>query len=228
MSDRKRKTKDPCQACFLHKDLCICALTPRLALRTRVLLLIHAKELKRTTNTGRLAVRALSNSEMRVRGLVDKPVNLEDIESGPYRNLLFFPSESAAELTAELVASDSRPIQLIVPDGNWRQASKVPYRHKELAGIPHIKISAKNTASVHLRAEHTPEGMATLEAIAHALRIIEGENVYCDLMGFFNAKLERTLIGRGQKNAPVEYDRTYHRRVGFNSSAVAPTEKVVP
>jgi DTW domain-containing protein YfiP len=39
--------------------------------------------------------------------------------------LLFYPSEDAVELDKELVAQDQKPIQLIVPDGTWRQASKV-------------------------------------------------------------------------------------------------------
>lgn len=198
MLERKRKTKDPCPGCFLHKNLCICDLTPKLNLRTQVLLLVHHRELKRTTNTGRLAIRSLANSEMRIRGLVDKPVDLSDISSGEYRNLLFFPSDEALELSLELVDADPRPIRLIVPDGNWRQASKVPYRHPELASVPHVKISKPNLSTHHLRAEHKAEGMATLEAIATALGIIEGQEVYSALMGFYIAKLERTLAGRAK------------------------------
>ena len=64
--DRKRKTKDPCPECFLHKNLCICSLIPDLETKTRVVLIVHAKELKRTTNTGRLALKSLKNSELRV------------------------------------------------------------------------------------------------------------------------------------------------------------------
>ena len=200
---RKRKTKDPCAECFLRKDLCICDLTPYLNLKTRVTLLVHAKELKRTTNTGRLAIKALVNSEMRVRGATREPLDLTDIVNPHFRNLVFFPSQTAVELTEQLSKADPRPIHLIVPDGNWRQASKVPGRHRELAGLTHVKISQPNKARLHLRAETTPSGMATLEAIAHALKIIEGPDVFAKLFAFYTAKLERTLSARPNKRAKL-------------------------
>ncbi len=194
---RKRKTKAPCPGCFLHSDLCICDQIPRLDLKTKVTLVVHAKELKRTTNTGRLAILALVNSEMRVRGDDRNGMDLSELLSNDYNSLLFYPSECASELTHDLINESPKPVQLIVPDGNWRQASKVHYRHKELKGLKRVKISTPNTAQFRLRTEILPAGMATLEAIAHALRIIEGESVFEKLIAVYNAKLQQTLIGRG-------------------------------
>jgi len=196
---RKRKPQDPCQVCFLHKDRCICESIPTLTLKTKISLIIHAKELKRTTNTGRLAIKALTNSEMRIRGEERETLDLSDLLSPSYRTLLFYPSDNAIELDQKLVSESALPIQLIVPDGNWRQASKVHYRHHELKHIPRVKISTPNTAELHMRTETTKAGMATLEAIAHALGIIEGDEVKEELMRFYKRKLEETLKGRGQR-----------------------------
>lgn len=193
---RKRKTKAPCPGCALHMNLCICAGIPKLNLRTRVSLIVHAKELKRTTNTGRLAIQALTNSKMRIRGEGKEPVDLSDLLSDDYFSVLFFPTDDAVELSAEYVQAIDRPIQLIVPDGNWRQASKVASRHRELAHLPRIKISQKNTAQFFLRKESSEEGMATLQAVAHALRFIEGEDVYKSLNSLYESKLFATLKGR--------------------------------
>jgi DTW domain-containing protein len=195
---RKRKTKNPCPECFLHLDNCICSLIPCLDLKTKVLLLVHAKELKRTTNTGRLAVKALKNSEMIIRGLDHERLDLTSRLTSNYQSLLFYPSADASELTKEFLNQFDRPIQLLVPDGNWRQASKVHFRHPELKGIPRVKISKANESLFHLRAEATEEGMATLEAIAEALKIIEGEAVFKSLNDLYQAKLKATLKGRGQ------------------------------
>lgn len=197
--DRKRKTKDPCPECSLHRERCICSLMPSLDLRTRLCLVVHIKELKRTTNTGRLAVKCLKNSEMKVRGDQNNALDLSSVLIPAFRTVLFYPSDDAQELTPEFVAADPRPLQLIVPDGNWRQASKVHYRHEELRDVPRVKIGTPNTETRHMRIENIPEGMATLEAIAHALRIIEGEEVGQKLLQFYNAKLEATLKGRGVK-----------------------------
>jgi DTW domain-containing protein YfiP len=60
-----------------------------------------------------------------------------------------------------------------------------------------VKISAPNLSKFHLRAQHRPEGMATLQAIAHGLGVIEGDFVKAQLMKLYHAKLERTLLGRG-------------------------------
>jgi DTW domain-containing protein len=197
----QRKTQDPCLGCYLHRSLCICDLIPRLELKTRVALIVHAKELKRTTNTGRLAIKALVNSEMRVRGESNSKtaLDLSDLLSAEYQSFLFYPSEDAVELTFDLVAATALPIQLIVPDGNWRQASKVHIRHTELANVPRVMISTPNSANLHLRAESTLEGMATLQAIATAIGLTErdGGRAGLALQELYQLKLERTLQGRG-------------------------------
>lgn len=197
--DRKRKTKDPCLVCGLHKDLCLCHLIPSLDLKTKLVLVIHHRELKRTSNTGRLALHSLKNSDVRVRGEKNKgPLDLSDLLTPSYRTLLFFPSDDARELTPELVQESALPIQLIVPDGNWRQASKVSIRHPELNTIERVKISAVNTADKHLRTEHFAEGMSTLQAIAQAFATIEGVDVGQKLNDLYLEKLTRTLKARGQ------------------------------
>ncbi len=194
---RKRKTIAPCQTCFLHVDRCICTLIPSLTLKTKISLIVHTKELKRTTNTGRLAVKALVNSEMRIRGEGKEALDLSDLLAPEYKTYLFYPSDEAIELDENLVKSSPLPIQLIVPDGNWRQASKVHYRHHELKDIQRVKISTPNLNPQHMRAENTEHGMATLEAIAHALGIIEGKAVGDVMMKLYQDKLEATLRGRG-------------------------------
>ena len=170
---------------------------PRLDLNTRVCLVIHVNELKRSSNTGRLALRALVNSEMRVRGETREPLDLSDLLTERYRTLLFYPTVDAVELDNKLVAQDGRPIQLLVPDGTWRQARKVHSRHHELKDVPRVKISTPDISKFHLRAQHRPEGMATLQAIAHGLGVIEGDLVKAQLMKLYNAKVERTMLGRG-------------------------------
>jgi DTW domain-containing protein YfiP len=157
--------------------------------------------MKRTTNTGLLATQALLNSEVLVRGLQPTPLDLTSLLTPQYRTLLFYPSNTAQDLTPEYVQQDPRPIQLLVPDGNWRQASKVNTRHPELKDIPRVMIKAPNLSTQHLRSETTEEGMASLQAVAEAFGVIEGLQVRNALMDLYQAKLTATLIGRGQKRA---------------------------
>lgn len=194
--ERQRKTKNPCLNCRMNPTLCICDLIPSLDLRTRLCLVIHKRELERTTNTGTLALKALKNGEVRIRGEQTGVLDLSDLLTSNYRTLLFYPSDEATELTTEFIQADSRPVQLIVPDGNWRQASKVHYRHHELKDVTRVKISTPNPSKLHMRKETRPEGMATLQAIAYALGIIESVEVQDQLLALYNAKLERTMNAR--------------------------------
>lgn len=196
----QRKTQHPCPRCFLHRLRCICHLIPQLDLKTRLTLVVHAKELKRTTNTGRLAVLALSNSEMCVRGQSQEALDLSHLLNSAYQPYLLYPSEDATYLE-ELELRDDRPVHLIVPDGNWRQASKVHTRHLELRDVPRVKLSLSGRfeSEGSLRKEHFVSGMATLEAIAHAMAYFEGEEVSNRILAVYQAKLRATLEGREPK-----------------------------
>lgn len=194
---RQRKITEPCSTCGSSRTLCLCEAVPRIELRTRICLVIHHRELLRSSNTGLLAYRALVNSEMRIRGESRERLELTDLLTPQYRTFLFYPSGDAVELDGALVAREETPIQLIVPDGTWRQARKIHYRHHELKDVPRVKIGAPKDSTFQLRAQSRPEGMATLQAIAHGLAVIEGEQVGAQLMQLYHAKIERTLVGRG-------------------------------
>ncbi len=191
---RKRKTTHPCSICFMHLARCICHLIPKIDLKTKLSLIVHHRELKRTTNTGRLAVHALVNSKMYIRGKDRNPLDLSSILSTDYETYVLYPSDEATDLES---LKPLKPVHLIVSDGNWRQASKLHRRHIELSHIPRVRISEKNLAKHHLRNEHFTEGFSTLEAIAIALGSLEGHEVRASLMALYKAKLTATLEGRG-------------------------------
>ena len=193
----QRTTKEPCGICAASRTSCLCDVVPRIELRTKVCLVIHHRELSRSSNTGLLALRALVNSEMRVRGEGREALDLKDLITLQYRTFLFYPSGDAAELDKALVMQEPRPIQLLVPDGTWRQARKIHSRHPELRDLPRVKISTPNNSTFQLRAQSRPEGMATLQAIAQGLGIIEGDLVRAQLMKLYYAKIDRTLKARG-------------------------------
>jgi DTW domain-containing protein len=194
---RQRTTKEPCEICAASRTSCLCDVVPRIELRTKVCLVIHHRELSRSSNTGLLALRALVNSEMRIRGEGREALDLKDLITLRYRTFLFYPSGDAAELDEALVMQESTPIQLLVPDGTWRQARKIHSRHLELRNLPRVKISKPNNSTFQLRAQTRPERMATLQAIAQGLGIIEGDLVRAQLMKLYYAKIDRTLKARG-------------------------------
>ena len=179
--------------------LCVCALipSPRLATRTRVVLFIHRYEDRKPTNTGRLALECLENSQIFVRGHEASPSPPFEAEPGS-APLFLFPHPGATPLAD--YAQSTQPVTLIVPDGSWRQASKVRNRVPGLRNVPCVWLP-KDTRSVYrLRHEAHETGLATIEAIARAMDILEGVHVRGVLERVFLAMVERTLWSRGQLN----------------------------
>lgn len=197
---RQRKTKDPCEICRLHRDRCLCAEIPRLTIDTRLLLVIHHRELKRTTNTGMLATHALTNSRVVIRG---KPDHNEDSHLGDdHHHLLLFPYGDAVTLSRQFASTINKPVQLIVPDGNWRQASKVRARCASLRNITCVQLPTQQIPAHRLRREPMTNGQSTLEAIAYALEYFEDPAVAQSLRALYALKLRRTLLGRGVLPGP--------------------------
>jgi len=188
-----------CRVCRMLGRLCVCALIPDppLATRTRVVLVMHRTESTKSTNTGRIATACLANSEIVVRGYEGEPseplARLETVQP-----LLLFPFEDAMPIDVAARGLDGRPVVLIVPDGTWRQASKVRRRVPGLADVTCVSVSGEGRLPHRLRAEAHAHGLSTIEAIARAMAILEGDHVQRTLERVFRSMVERTLWTRGE------------------------------
>ena len=191
---RRDKGDRRCGACKMHAELCVCALVPQLITRTRLLLVIHRSEDRKPTNTGRLAAACLVNSEVVVRGHEAEQEAPLPVPQGS-RVLLLYPAPDAIPLHE--LGPVAEPVTLVVPDGNWRQASKVRKRVPGLAEATCVTLPAGEPSIYRLRSEAHAHGLATLEAIARAFGILEGENVRRAIEVPFRAMVERTLWTRG-------------------------------
>src|ERR671915_2445152 len=100
---RQSQPNERCESCGVSAAACLCDVVPRIEVRTKVCLVIHHRELSRSSNTGLLALRALVNSEMRIRGEGREALDLKDLLTSQYRTFLFYPSGDAAELDDRLV-----------------------------------------------------------------------------------------------------------------------------
>ncbi len=196
---RRENTAFRCRVCRMLGRLCVCPLIPDppIATRTRVVLVMHRAESSKSTNTGRLAIACLSNSEIIVRGHKGKPS--EPLAwSEAVQPLLLFPFEDAKPITDVARTLDGRPVVLIVPDGTWRQASKVRRRVPGLSDMTCVSVSGEARLPYRLRAEAHAHGLSTIEAIARAMAILEGEDVQRTLERVFRSMVERTLWTRGE------------------------------
>ncbi len=181
----------------MHHLFCVCDQVPSLPpLTTRVEVLMHKREWHKTTATAHLAKLALGDRlRIHQRGHPGRPVLPEVILLAQRRPLLLFPAAGARPLERDLIDEDPRPITLIVPDGSWRQAAKVPKRVPWLSDVPRVTLPELKTR-YRLREENRAGGLATFEAIAYALGAIESQPVADDLLRLFDAMVEGTLATR--------------------------------
>ena len=98
-----------CIGCRTFLELCYCSEIPTLALRTKIVIVMHKFEQFKTTNTGWLAARA-TGGEVFVRGTEQAP------PLGLVNATVLYPSEHAVELTPS-----SGFTTLVIPDGTWSQ-----------------------------------------------------------------------------------------------------------
>lgn len=168
---------------------CVCAFMPRLHTRTRLLVILHADEAKKPTNTGRLAALCCDNSQVLVRGLRNQPLNLGFLAGQDA--LVLCPDEAAT-----IVRPVASPVTLVVPDGSWRQASKMPRREPMLRELPRVKLPPLPAQVPALRRESKDNGLATFVAIARALGVLEDPDHERALLAFYDIIADRILRAR--------------------------------
>jgi DTW domain-containing protein YfiP len=196
---RNSDPADRCSRCGLHLRSCLCASLEPLALATRVVVLRHRRELHKPSNSGRLVPLTLVDSEVRTFGARDVALDTTGLIDPARHTLLLYPSADSRELTRNELAAG--PITLIVPDADWRRAFKFVAREPALVGVQRVHLPSGAPSTYRLRRHTNPRFLATFEAIARALGILEGPEVQSRLEHVFRLMVERTLWSRGQFGA---------------------------
>ncbi len=200
---RNLDRRNRCTDCLMKSHMCICSLLnpvsdTLLPHKTFVSILMHSRETVTTTNTARMALKLLPNSKVHLRGRKDAPLNPSEILLPTHNPLYLYPTESSIELTPEFLKTLNKPIQLIVPDGSWRQTRRFAKREDWLKTMEHIKLPDASHTLFFLRRRVKSNGISTFEAIARALGLIETTQVQTHMEEIFQTMVERTLQTRGR------------------------------
>src|SRR5260221_5388704 len=121
------------------------------------------------------------------------------------RAAFLFPHASATPLDEWCVHGE--PVTLIVPDGTWSQASRAFSRLGRALALPCVTLADRGggaravgdaRAGGRLRVSTGAGRLATLEALAYALGLLEGPEVEAALMRAFRVMTDRTLWTNGR------------------------------
>ena len=154
---------------------------PRIETRTRVVIIRHHTERFRSSNSGRLAHLALPNSALYDHGGAAGPAVLPVLANA----WLLFPEGEPVGHVAQ------PPSQLVVLDATWSQARRMFRKIDALRGLPIWRLPA-TAGAVRMRESPAPDRVSTIEAIAHALRYLEGNAVAEPLEALFRVAVERS------------------------------------
>ena len=176
-----------CPRCLFRTEVCLCGLTPEVQTRTKIIIVRHVGERRRTSNTGRLAALALPNSEIIDYGL-EGSFDGSALD-GPGAWLLYPDAGRSLEARPP-------PARLVVLDATWRQARRMFRRIDALRAMP--KLALEGFDAVRLRRPTHPCGMSTLEAIAHALGLLEGPERCEPLLRYHLEAVRRALSLQGR------------------------------
>lgn len=184
-----------CERCLRPQSHCLCALIPQLDSRTRVLVLQHPGEVSHALNTGRLAALGLRNAQLLVGEVFE---DLEAVLHPPgYQPRLLFPGEGAQQLVVD--QADTLPTLLVVPDGTWRKARKMLHLNPLLAALPRVTLGDVPPSRYRLRKAPGPDALSTLEAITHALQILEEPASFVPLLTPFEALIDQQIEAMGSE-----------------------------
>lgn len=190
-----------CPRCAFLPEGCLCPEIPRLATPWRFVLLRHASEIPRMTNTGRWAALALEGAVLHDYARDGAPAEAA-VEAllGEGPAAVLFPSPRGEPLP------DPPPRTIVVPDATWSQARRMVQRLPPLQRLPRLSLPPPPEA-LRLRQPPVAGGMSTLEAVAGALRVL-GDGAGADaLLRLHAVAVERVLRLKGMWPA----DRNPHR-----------------
>jgi DTW domain-containing protein YfiP len=175
-----------CARCLYQAHVCLCASIPTVANATRIVIIRHHLERHRSSNTGRLAHLALANSEIVDYG--DGPPELPALD-GAY--LLYPLGQPVQSVPAP------PPRQLVVLDATWSQARRMYRKLTGVRGLPILHVADDDRAPkpvARLRASPAPGYVSTIEAIARALRMLDGDAIASPLEQLYELAVDRARV----------------------------------
>lgn len=184
-----------CPTCWLQTAWCLCDRIIEVSTSVEVVIVRHPVESWRTSGTGRIAGLALE--KCRILEL-SEDVQATDAELAELRDAwLLYPG--AGPEPEQFPSGSSRPSRLVVLDGTWRQARRMLRRLPSLWQLPRLSLPDKADPPARLRAARLAHQRSTLESIADAMAVLDGEATALELHRILSVFVERSLAVRGRR-----------------------------
>jgi DTW domain-containing protein YfiP len=190
-----------CLRCLRPAAFCYCDLLPRVAARTRVVILQHPREARLAICSAWMAHLALPTSELHRGVRFGEHLRVRELAAAAGTALLY-PGAGAVAASAR---ADDPPSTLFVLDGTWPQSERMLRENPALAALPRLEVPSPGASGYGALRREPAEGcLSTIEAIAAALGALERDPARFQPIGAaFRAMVERQLAcARGARRTP--------------------------
>lgn len=184
-----------CQDCYLPAPVCLCSEITPIPCGIEVVVLRHALERRRNSNTGRLVGAALAGSKVLDYAVANEPLDLSVLARAG--TALLYPRQGP-------VASPF-PTRIILLDASWSQARRMAQRIPELRGMPTLSLTAPTAVIPRMREGKSPEQMSTAESAIAALRLLGEEEAAGHLESLLRELVRRFALPK--RRGPMQSTR---------------------
>lgn len=170
-----------CAICLRAQSACICRWITTVTSRVELLVLQHPLEVRNAKNSARLLHLCVAGSRLAVGEAFDAHDLHALLHVGGRVPLLLYPDtpgDAAPPFDAALLTQPDA-LRLVVLDGTWRKSRKMLYLNPALQRLPRLALHDVSASAYRIRKAHAPHQLSTLEAAAHALAQVEGDNAAC-------------------------------------------------
>ena len=171
-----------CLKCFRAEMACWCAQLQPQTPHTRITLLQHPREARNPVGTARMVHLGLRGSQL-IEG-----VDFSQTTALSPAAVVLFPMPGARDVR-ELRGTDAH---VVVIDGTWSQARKIWKENPRLQALPAYGLTPKRPGNYRIRKEPAAHCLATIEAVAELLEILEDRDPAL-LLAPFNWMVEQQL-----------------------------------
>ncbi len=177
-----------CPRCWVREPWCVCQHIVATDSRLDVLIVRHPRETWRASGTARIAELALT----RCRVVEARPETPETQQALSDLSATWLLLPGGVPSVAPPPAK-----RLVVLDGTWREVRRMHRRLPAVWDLPRLSLPAKTETPVRLRRSAVDAHRSTLEAIADAMALLEGEEVAAPLIALHARFVEQSLRSRG-------------------------------
>ncbi len=188
----RKKEVERCSQCGFRTVWCICNSIKKTDNKTEVMLITHANDQRKPSNTGKIIASSLANCRLIRYGNKDEILDFEEIMQ---RNIaILYPNETSGTLSPELYEELGRPV-ITVLDGTWSQAARLASKFSK-KNARFIKLPPGGHGRYFLRNSGSPDRLCSAEALIRTLKLLGEETA--GLENALKLFIEKNLQIRGR------------------------------